>query len=118
MEEVKFFTQDDVLDVITGFPIEPLHNNVVITINTVQEAIKITEAQMDEVQYVIAKGPTVIGVEPGQKVLIDLGKLTVRVPNDTDATELVSRVSIEPIVVDDVMYAIVSDRVIKAKDNR
>ena len=70
------FTQDTVLDIITDFPIDPLRNKVVITLNKeeIDGDLVLSDNVMSEVQYVIA-GEVIYRdkvVKPGQKVLLDI----------------------------------------------
>lgn len=124
MEERVNVTQDDVLDLIgkdgKSFPLEPMFNKVIITLNTeeVDGGLVLAENTLSEIQFVVAVGPTA-QVKAGQKVIIDLEKLMVPVGHSsTNAYEDNKQIKIDPVFVNDVMYAIVEDRVIKCKDNR
>ena len=123
MEERVNLTQDDVLDVIREFPLEPIFNRVYITLNRLEEDgdLVLSDNVLDESQYVIAgkvewKDKV---ISPGQKVLIDIEKMMVPVRQEsTDVYQKVMQVKIEPIEIDGVPYALIEDRYIKAIDNR
>lgn len=120
MEEVKNLTQDDVLDLIKEFPIQPMYNNVLITLNTleVDGNLVLSENEVSDVQYVVAVGPTA-QIDAGQKVLLDVEKLMVTVgQSSTNAYEDVKEVKLDRIQVNGNIFAFISDRAIKAKDNR
>lgn len=111
MQEVKNITQDEVLEMIKDFPVQPRRSRVVITVNVDEgDDIDLTGAGgFAENQYVLAVGSHVTDIVPGQKVLIDVRKMLV--PN-TDQIE------IDPINVGDKIFAFVNEGVIKAVDNR
>lgn len=122
-ERLENMTQDDVLDVIRTFPFEPLFGKVFITVNKLEEdgEIILSDNILSDVQYVVAgevqwKDTKVV---PGQKVIIDIDRMTVNVKSeDTNAYEVITQVKIDPFEVDGVMYALIDERFIKAKDNR
>ena len=119
MEEVKHMTQEDVNQVIEGFPVVPTFNKVLITLNTdvEEDGLIISNTGLSETQYIVAKGVSCT-FEVGQKVIIDLDKLSVRVPSDTDQTQITTQIKIDPIEVNGVIYTLIEDRYIKALDNR
>lgn len=120
MEEI--LTQDDVLDLIggEGFPLEPMFNKVIITLNREEnDGLVLSDKSLDEVQFIVAKGSTVRDLEAGQKVILDLEKMMVNVrTSNEDSYEQIKQIKIDPVFVNDRMYAIVEDRFIKCKDNR
>lgn len=104
-----------------GFPIEPLFNKVIITLDTVEsvDGLELETTMLSDTQYIVAKGGSVTQLAEGDKVIIDIEKLMVPVRSDEgNAYETRMQVKIDPIEVDGVMYAIIEDRVIKAKDKR
>ena len=117
------FTHDDVLEVITDFPVKPLWNKVIITINTDKEdgGLVLSDNAFSERQYVVS-GTFKFGeleVTPGTPVLIDVRKLMKTVKTEVDNVYGEYKViEIDPVIVDDKMYAIIEDRVIKAIDLR
>jgi len=120
MEERVNLNQDDVLDLIGKFPLEPLFNGVYITVNKLEVDGKLilSEDILSDVQYAVAVGPTA-QVQAGQKVLIDIEKMMVPVKQEsTNIYETVMQVKVDLIEVDGQAFALVTDRVIKAKDNR
>jgi len=120
MEEVNNLDQDGVLEVIKDFPVQPLKNRVIITVNADEkdEGLKLSESAFSDTQFIVATGSFVNEVEPGQKVLLDLEKMMVFNTSAEDAYSKVGSIKIDPIKVDDRMYAIIYDTYIKAKDNR
>jgi len=122
MEEQVNLTQDDVLDLIggDGFPLEPMFNKVIITLNKEDEDgnLVLSDKVLSEVQFVVSAGETA-RVKAGQKVLIDIEKMMVKVaPSEHNVYEDNYQIKIDPIFVGDNMYALIEDRIIKCKDNR
>ena len=116
-------TQDEVLDIIQTFPLEPMFNRVYITLNREAEdgELVLSDNVLSEVQYVVSGEVEWRDkkIKPGQKVIIDIEKMMVPVRSEgTNAYEQVMQVKIDPIEVDGVMYALIEERYIKAKDNR
>jgi hypothetical protein len=115
--------QDDVLDVINVFPLEPLFGKVFITLNKAEEdgVLIFSDNVLDDVQYVVAgeiqwKN---IKVSPGQKVIIDIERMMVATKSeDNNAYEAVMQVKVDLYEIDGVPYALIDERLIKAKDNR
>jgi hypothetical protein len=119
-EEFGNLTQDDVLDLITDFPVQPLKNKLIITINRKMEddGISLTNVGMDEVQFVIAKGPHVLDLDAGQKVILDLEKMIQRVEAKDNSHETVGMIKIRPIQVGERVFGLISDAFVDAKDCR
>lgn len=116
-------TQDEVLDIIQTFPLEPMFNKVYITLNKEVEdgELVLSDNVLSEVQYVVSGEVEWRDkkIKPGQKVLIDIEKMMVPVRQESrDSYETVMQVKIDPVEIDGVMYALIEDRFIKAKDNR
>ena len=117
------FTQDTVLDIITDFPIDPLRNKVVITLNKelIEGTLDLSNDIMSEVQYVIA-GEVIYRdkvVKPGQKVLLDIKGMMKAVRREVNNRyEMVEQIELDPVQVDGQVFAIIDDRFIKAVDNR
>lgn len=100
------------------FPWEPTFNKVIITLNKVKpdNNLVLSDNTMSEEQYVVAVGPSAKQYfNVNDRVLIDLDKMLVTEINPNDTHEKIQRVKIEPIEYNDVMYAIIDDRLIKAK---
>lgn len=112
-------SQRDVNKIIKGFPLVPTFNGIIITLNmdVEEDGLTLSNDGLSETQYIIAKGEGV-RFPVGQKVLIDLKKLIVNTPVGTDQHQDSSKIEIDPITVDDTVYALVNDRYIKALDNR
>lgn len=121
MEEQRFLTQDDVLDLIgtdtQSFPYEPMFNKVIVTLNREipDGNLILSDNMMSEEQFVVAVGPTA-QVKAGQRVLLDLEKMMVSVKSaDNDVYEVIKQIKIDPIEVDNTVFAIIEDRYIKCK---
>ena len=117
------FTQDTVLDIITDFPIDPLRNKVVITLNKelIEGTLDLSNSTMSEVQYVIA-GEVIYRdkvVKPGQKVLLDIrGMMKVVRREVNNQYQEVEQIELDPVEINGQIFAIIDDRFIKAVDNR
>ena len=122
MEEelIRNLSQDDVLDIIKDFPIEPRRTSVIVTLNMheIESELMLTDNALSEVQYVVAVGEFVKDLKPGQKVILNLEKMMVKEPSPNDITKMVTRVKIDPLEIDGRTFAFIEDMHIKAKDNR
>lgn len=117
------FTQDTVLDIITNFPIDPLRNKVVITLNKelIEGTLDLSNGTMSEVQYVVAGEVNYRDkvVKPGQKVLLDIrGMMKVVRREVNNQYQEVEQIELDPLEVNGQVFAIIDDRFIKAVDNR
>jgi hypothetical protein len=118
MGELKNVSKEEVLEIISTMPLEPVFNKVFITINTVEVdgELVLTNDTLSEDQYVLAVGPTAARtVSPGDKVVLDLEKMTVRTPLDHDQTQVNTQIKIDPIYINGRQFAIVNDNCFKAK---
>ncbi len=121
MEEKRNLEMDDVLDLIGKFPLQPRFNGVYITLNSIQNegSVDFSDSALDESQYVIAVGPVVTDIKPGNKILLDVEKMMVVTGSEsTNTYEQVKEVKLDLIQVNGDTFALVNDRVIKAIDNR
>jgi imidazolonepropionase-like amidohydrolase len=121
MEEKRNLDQDDVLDLIGKFPLQPRFNGVYVTVNSVEtySNLDISDTVLNEVQYVVAVGPVVTDLKPGQKVILDIEKMMVDVMSETkNSYESVKQVKIDLVEVNGSAFALVNDRVIKVIDHR
>lgn len=116
-QESKNLTREEVLAMENSFPVEPIFNKVIITLNIeeLDGMLVLSDNTMAEEQFIVAKGNHVTQVEVGDKVMVDLEKLMVKEPNPNNTHEYISRIKLDPIYVNDVTYAIIEDRFIKAK---
>lgn len=122
-EKQPNFTHDDVSDVIKDFPIKPLWGQLVITINTDEAdgGLVLSDNAFSERQYVVAgtAGWDDVKINPGTPVLINVRKLMKTVRQEVDNVFGEYKViEIDPVVVNDKIYAIVDSRVVKAIDLR
>ena len=113
-------SKEDILNVINDFPIEPLFNKVIITLNNLEEdgELILSENVLSDKQYIVAGSFTFkdVTVSPGDEVLIDIEKMMSPVKTEnTNAYEVKMQIKIDPIEVGDNTYAIIDDRLIKGK---
>jgi len=121
MKKMKNVQKSDVLEIIKNFPIKPRYNQVIITLNSLEEDGKVILSNnvLSDVQFVIAKGSMVNDIELGDQVIINVDKLMVPMELDHgNSVEKVMRVKLDLIEVGDNSYSFIDDRVIKAIDNR
>lgn len=117
MEEVENVLAEDVQELVKSFPLVPTRNRLVITVNTISEdedGLMLSQTQMDEEQYVIAAGSHVHEIMAGDKILLDMNKIMQYRPNPENANEKIGYVEIDPIHVNDRVYAMINDTAIKA----
>lgn len=112
MQEINNFNEIPEL-----FPWEPMFNKVIITLNTekVDHNLVLSENTMSEIQNVIAVGPYVQHIKPGDKILLDMEKMMVRENNPNDIHDYSMKVKIDPVEHEGVMYGMIEDRLIKAR---
>lgn len=117
MESNTNLTFEDVLTMIPLMQIEPMFNKVIITLNKEEQDnnLVLSDNVMSEEQFILAKGSMVKDVEVGQKVLLDLEKMMVKEMNPENSHEYIYRVKLDPIKFHDYTFAIIEDRLIKAK---
>lgn len=113
-------SKEEVGDIIIDFPIQPLFNKVVITLNNLEEdgELILSENVLSDRQFVIAGGFTFkdVTVSPGDEVLIDIEKMMAPVKTETNnAYEMKMQIKVDPIEVGLNTFAMIEDRFIKAK---
>ena len=119
MEEIKQVSYEEAMELAKGFPIQPLYRKVIVTLNMVEDesGVILSNEGLSEIQYVLAADET-SPIRPGDKVILDLEKMITKVPSETDQHQLVTKLKIDLIEVDEQGYAFVEDRYIKAIDRR
>lgn len=119
MGENKNITLEEVLELSKKFPIKPLFNKVIITLNRVENSgFDFEDSDLSDVQYLVAGTIEYKDqiIKPGDKVLIDIKGLQKPVRNETlNSYEQVYQIEIDPVYFDGKMFAILNDRLIKAK---
>lgn len=113
-------SKEEVIKEIADFPIEPLFNKVIITLNNLKEdgELILSENVLSERQFVVAGSFTFkdTTVSPGDEVLIDIEKMMSPVKTEnTNAYEVKMQIKIDPIQVGENTFAIIEDRLIKGK---
>ena len=113
MEEVaENLTQDDVLEIMIDFPITPLTNKMIISVNA-EEGEDLMSTGFDVTQFVIAVGSRVPKeIVPGCRVMLDLERMTIPGENGMGSVQL------KPVEVNGRVYAMIADSFIDAIDNR
>ena len=113
MEEAVNLTQEEVLELVKNFPISPLRNKVIITTHTEEleeDGIKLTQAAFSPEQYVVAVGSYAKDyLTPGQKVMLDIEAMTVKMPNSNDAYQPQDKIMIKPVEVEGRVYGIITE---------
>ena len=120
MENIENMTQDDVLDVITDFPVKPLGRKLLITLNMEESDsdLILTDSEFAETQFVVAKGDHITSFEAGAKVILDLEKMMEYRPNPENSNERLGAIKIKPIEVGGKVYGLINDNVVEAIDLR
>jgi hypothetical protein len=115
MENPTQLTETEVANIIKTFPLQPTYNKLIITLNMTESSDDLitSDVGMAEEQYVVATGLN-SPIPAGAKVLIDFKQLMVKVPSETDQYQMTTQIEVDPVEVDGVGYAFVSDRAIKA----
>ena len=119
MEDNKQLSREDVNEIIRDFPIQPVFNKVVITLNKLEneDGVVTSNNSLSDVQYVISARPN-SPVKAGDKIHLDEQKLLIQVPSETNKDEFVTRLNLDVFNVDGVSYSYIDDRAIKAIDKR
>lgn len=104
------------------FKVQPSFNKVIVTLDldkdqNQEDGVVLDETGLSETQTVMASGPHSLFKE-GQRVILDLEKMSVSRPSKTDQYKMNTSIKIDPITVDGVTYAFIEDRCIKATDYR
>ena len=118
---MKNLSKEDVLELIEDFPIKPMFNKVLITLNTLDGdgSIVVDNNMLSDTQFVVAKGSMVNSINEGDRVIIDVKKLTRPVTFESNnQVETVYEADIDAIEIGGVAFAFIEDRVVKAIDNR
>lgn len=117
MGEVNNFDDKSIKALVKSFPMEPMFTRVIITLNKEKDdesGLILSDNSLSEVQYVVSAGGSA-QVKPGQKILLDIEKMTVKVPNPENSHEQIETIKVDPILVEGNMYAIIYDNQIKCK---
>lgn len=111
------FSKEEVLDIIEkGFPWEPNWGKLIITINQESEEgeVSLNNTFMSARQFVLAAGERAFA-QPGDDILLDMNKLTVRIPADYDNGQTVEQLRVEVIYEDGIAFAMIDSNVVVAK---
>ena len=119
MIENKNITVEELKELTKNFPIQPLFNKVIITLNRIENVgFDFEDSDLSDVQYIVAGSIEYKDqeVKPGDKVLIDIKAMQKPVRTETlNSYEPVYQIEIDPVYFDGKMFAILNDRLIKAK---
>lgn len=114
MEEIKNLEFNEVLDLIENFPFKPLRNRLIISVNVTPKQNQFTETvDFDEYQYVIATGSHVDIIKPGDRILLDLEKMSVKVASEENSYDYTVQIKIKPLIINNRTYAIITDTVVE-----
>ena len=115
MGEIQNYNEKTIKKLVKEFPLTPIFTRVVITLNReVNEGeVILNENPLAEVQYVVAAGDRA-AVKAGDKVLLDLTKMTVKIPSPTDQNQMVETIKVDPLKTDQGVFAFIYDNQIKA----
>jgi hypothetical protein len=117
MEDQKNLELKDVILLTQMFPVEPLFNKVIVTLNKEQMDgnLVLTDNTVCDEQYIMAKGSGVHNLNVNDKVILDLEKMMVKHQSRDNVYEEVGSIKFDPILIDGIFYAILEDRFIKAR---
>lgn len=113
----KTLTAYEALEISKEWIEQPMFNKVVITLNVESslDSLDLSDNAMDQFQYIIAKGPNCHNIEVGDKVRIDLEKMSEKVINPNNQHEQLTSIKLDPIEFDGKIFAIIEDRLIKTR---
>ena len=118
MGERVNYTEKEVKDIIKSFPLVPTGDKLFITLNTedVDGKLVLSDNVIAEDQYIIAVGDMASRqFEEGEKVVIDIKRMTVKEYADHDQTQVVTRVEVDTIEVEGKMFGVIFSKFVKAK---
>lgn len=110
-------SKEEVLSILEGeFGFIPNWGKLVITLNqeTEEGELDLNNQFMSDTQYVLASGERVFA-DPGDKVLLNMEKLTMRIPADHDASQTVTQLRVESVPVDGHIYGLIDSSIIAGK---
>lgn len=121
MREDENMTQDDVLEVISNFPVVPMGRRVIISLNqrTVEEGgLILDDTEFDDTQFVIAVGNHETEIKAGGRYILDIASMMKFTEAKNNSHEQVGHIEITPLTVDGKVYGMIPDRHIIAIDGR
>lgn len=120
MEEMDNITLEEVQEFIKDFPIKPLVRKLIITLNTeqVDGDIVLSNNIFSETQHVLSVGTHITDIKPGDKVLLDIEKMTEFSPAESNSYEKIPRIKVNPIDIGDYTFGIINEAVVIAVDDR
>lgn len=112
-EELEVFLKNE-------FPVKPVGRRLIITIDTeaVDGDVILSNNIFSEVQTVLAVGTHVHDIERGDRVLLDLEKMSEMVPSETNQFEKIPRIKMRPIDIGDYTFGLIYDNAVEAVDKR
>lgn len=102
--------------VIKEFNFEPNYGKLIITTNKVEDDGKLIteESALDTIQYVVASGPRVV-YQPGDKILLNVEKLSIQQRSTIDATNVITRIDMAPFEFNNTIFGIIDENKIMGK---
>jgi hypothetical protein len=115
MDKLTNYNDKTIKKLVKEFAMKPLFTRVIITLNREMNegGVIMNENPLSETQYVVAAGGSA-QVKAGDKILLDLTKMTVKVPLDTDKNQMIETIKVDPLKTEQGVFAFIYDNQIKA----
>ena len=98
--------------------LKPLWGSVITTVNTIdkdEDGLVLDHVMFDEDQFIVAVGRTAPDVlKVGMKVKVDIAGLTKTVMVSNDANDTETKIQLDPVMIDGVMYNQLDARFVKS----
>lgn len=114
--ENKNLSKEEVLEIVKGFKLQPTRGKVITTINTEiydEGELQDSMETLSEYQYIVAV-PSNSTLKPGDKVLIDIMKMSIPVTSPTNAYDQSSQIQLDPLKIGDNIFTFLNEGFIKA----
>lgn len=110
MDDIKQFSQEEVMDLITRFNIAVPFNKLVVTLNVYEDedGLISSEDGLDTEQYVIAAGPRSY-LKEGTKVALDMEKLLVKSTLPEDQYQQTMSLQIKTLEFEGYKFGLIDD---------
>tara|TARA_R110000822_G_scaffold302649_1_gene426916 strand:- start:9118 stop:9480 length:363 start_codon:yes stop_codon:yes gene_type:complete len=118
MEELaENITHEEVLELIQDFPLTPMRSKIIITVNVDEDEdeLDLGGYGFSATQYVLAVGSQNNVINAGDRVLLNLESMTEEISGPEGSS---FSIKVKPIKVGDRIFALVTDGVVDAIDNR
>lgn len=116
MEQIKI-TSENLFEVLDKVNIKCRKRDVIISLNSSEikdDKLNLSTTELDIEQFVLGVGPHVTDLIVGDRVILDLDKLSTRRTNPRNSEEVITVLNIDPIsITEDILLAVVDSDVIK-----